>query len=73
MAIDLTTIQVIDSDTHVTEPPDLWTSRMPSKWGDDIPRVETHPVSGEQSWRLGDLWLSPVAKSAMAGWRDGDR
>jgi predicted TIM-barrel fold metal-dependent hydrolase len=70
MALDLKTIQVIDSDTHVTEPPDLWTLRMPAKWGDEIPRVEPHPASGEPCWRLGDLWLSPVAKSAMAGWRE---
>src|SRR3954451_19588165 len=25
-------IRVIDTDTHVTEPPDLWTSRVASKW-----------------------------------------
>ena len=33
-------VQIIDVDTHVTEPPDLWTSRMSSaKWGDKIPYV----------------------------------
>src|SRR5580693_5021365 len=27
-------IRVIDTDTHLVEPPDLWTSRMSSRWGD---------------------------------------
>jgi hypothetical protein len=27
-------IPVVDTDTHITEPPDLWTSRMSKqKWG----------------------------------------
>ena len=32
--------RVIDVDTHVTEPPDLWTSRVASKWKDRVPHVE---------------------------------
>ena len=36
-------IRVVDTDTHVTEPPDLWTSRVASKWKDDVPHVEVHP------------------------------
>jgi len=28
---------VIDVDTHVTEPPDLWTSRVPAKWHERVP------------------------------------
>jgi hypothetical protein len=34
------TTPLIDSDSHVVEPPDLWTSRLPSKWADDTPRPE---------------------------------
>lgn len=30
---------VIDCDTHVTEPPDLFTSRLPAKWQDQAPRI----------------------------------
>ncbi len=30
---------VIDSDTHVSEPPDLFLSRLPKKWQDKAPRV----------------------------------
>src|SRR5437899_448319 len=33
-------IRVIDTDTHLVEPPDLWTSRMSPKYGDLIPHVE---------------------------------
>jgi hypothetical protein len=31
-------IQVIDADTHLTEPHDLWTSRAPKQWADRVPR-----------------------------------
>lgn len=33
-------IKVIDVDTHLTEPGDLWTSRAPAKYRDQVPRVE---------------------------------
>src|SRR5580658_7064015 len=32
-------IKVIDSDTHLTEPADLWTSRAPKAFKDRVPRV----------------------------------
>ncbi|GDY59693.1 hypothetical protein SVIO_103160 [Streptomyces violaceusniger] len=32
-------IKIIDVDTHLTEPGDLWTSRAPSKYRDLVPRV----------------------------------
>ena len=35
--------KVIDVDTHVTEPPDVWTSRVSSKWGDLVPHVVRIP------------------------------
>ena len=31
---------IIDADTHVTETPDLWTSRAPASMRDRVPRVE---------------------------------
>ncbi len=41
--------RVVDIDTHVTEPGDVWTSRVSRKWGDRVPHVK----------RLGrtDVWL----------------
>jgi len=41
--------KVIDIDTHITEPPDLWTSRVASKWGDAIPHVERN-ANGSDFW-----------------------
>ncbi|MBW1885217.1 MAG: hypothetical protein JRJ58_16920, partial [Deltaproteobacteria bacterium] len=43
--------RAIDTDAHVTEPPDLWTSRLPAKWGDAIPRLEN--VEGRDVWIMG--------------------
>ena len=33
-------ITIVDTDTHLTEPGDLWTSRAPAKYKDLVPRVE---------------------------------
>ena len=30
---------VIDCDTHITEPGDVWTSRLPARWRDKGPRI----------------------------------
>ncbi len=57
---------VIDVDTHVTEPPDLWTSRLPSKWHDQVPRVER--IKNRDFWVInGKKGLAPGAIS-MAGY-----
>ena len=44
-------IKVIDIDTHSSEPEDLWTSRVSSKWGDRIP----HVVKAADSGASGDV------------------
>jgi len=31
---------IIDVDTHVSEQPDLWTSRVPASMKDRVPRLE---------------------------------
>ena len=43
---------IIDVDTHVTESPDLWTSRAPARMRDRVPRVET-AKDGRLSWVVG--------------------
>jgi len=63
-------LRVIDTDAHVTEPADLWTSRLPKKWEDQIPAVSRHPKTGVSHWRVGDKWLTPVGYYAPAGWRN---
>jgi predicted TIM-barrel fold metal-dependent hydrolase len=45
-------IPIIDVDTHLTEPPDLWTSRAPSKFKDRVPHVERATKGGITSTGL---------------------
>src|SRR3984893_6274644 len=63
-------IRVIDTDTHVTEPPDLWTSRVPRKMLDDVPHVELNPNTQHHHWRIQDHWLMAVGFYAVAGWKE---
>ncbi len=57
---------IVDADAHVNEPPDLWLERVPAKWRNRAPRVE----SGER----GDIWVFddgkekwPVGLTTVAG------
>jgi predicted TIM-barrel fold metal-dependent hydrolase len=43
-------IHVVDADTHLTEPHDLWTSRAPAKWRDRVPQVRD--VDGRAMWTI---------------------
>jgi predicted TIM-barrel fold metal-dependent hydrolase len=62
-------VRVIDTDSHVIEPADLWTSRIASKWGDAIPQVAVRPGgSGRARWRVGDAWLHLPGIFGVAGW-----
>jgi uncharacterized protein len=60
--------RLADVDSHVSEPPDLWVSRLPGKWADSMPRVSWN--SGEQAeyWYIGGVPVTASWKSAMAGW-----
>lgn len=63
---------IIDVDTHITEVPDVWTSRVPARLRDSVPRVETD-ASGKQWWWLGSDRLVPVGLTATAGTGDFKR
>lgn len=61
---------VIDVDTHITEPPDLFTSRLPAKWRDQAPVVRMSD-RGWEEWVVGNQSpITPVGHTATAGWRD---
>jgi predicted TIM-barrel fold metal-dependent hydrolase len=60
---------IIDSDSHLSEDPDLWLERMPKKWGDSVPKV-TDDAAGLPRWRVGDQFVTPVAQYAVAGWKE---
>jgi predicted TIM-barrel fold metal-dependent hydrolase len=57
--------KVIDVDTHVTEPRDVWTSRVASKWGDRVPHVVR--MGAIDMWMIGDQPILPAGITAMAG------
>lgn len=46
-------LKLIDSDTHYSEPYDLWTSRAPAAYRDRVPKVRKAP-DGRMFWFLKD-------------------
>jgi len=69
-AQDLTTVPIIDVDSHVAEPIDLWTSRVSRKWGDQVPSVVWDEDAGEHRWRVGSTLLAAVGEYCTAGWQE---
>ncbi len=66
---DVDSYQVIDADTHVIEPYDLWTSRLSvAKWGDLVPHVKWDGKLEEDAWFFGDTRVGAAAGPAQAGW-----
>jgi predicted TIM-barrel fold metal-dependent hydrolase len=45
-------IKIVDTDTHITEAPDLFTSRAPAAMKAKMPRIER--VDGTDKWFVGD-------------------
>src|ERR1700757_4116931 len=59
--------KIIDVDTHVTETPDLWTSRAPASMRDRVPHVVVGR-DGRQRWSMGQgSPLAHVGMTATAG------
>ena len=57
--------RVIDIDTHITEPADVWTSRLPKKWGDQVPHVKN--VNGADLWFIADKPVGMPGAYSAAG------
>ena len=57
---------IIDADSHVTEPADVWTARVPAKYREEVPRVVQ--LDGTDTWVIRDKVLTPVGVTAPAGW-----
>jgi predicted TIM-barrel fold metal-dependent hydrolase len=64
-----TSYRMIDVDTHVTEPADLWTSRVPARLRDQVPYIDTDR-KGRQAWYLQGQRIASVGFSAVAGWKE---
>ena len=61
---------VIDVDTHITEPPDLFSSRLPAKWRDQAPSIRMND-QGSEEWVVGNMKpITPVGHTATAGWKE---
>jgi predicted TIM-barrel fold metal-dependent hydrolase len=60
---------VIDADAHIAEPPDVFTTRVPRRYGSEVPRIVRNE-RGMDVWVMGDRPISLVATSAIAGWSD---
>ena len=43
-------VTIVDADTHLTEPHDLWTSRAPKGWEERVPQVKV--VDGAPMWTI---------------------
>jgi len=63
-------LQVIDADTHFTEPHDLWTSRAPEGLAERLPRVVD--LDGHPTWAVGTTTLGRAMASSVID-RDGNR
>lgn len=59
--------RIVDTDQHVIEPPDFWTSRMSKRWQAVAPRVVDYPKGG-QAWSFeGGVWMRPFGLESAAG------
>src|SRR5712692_9586991 len=59
-------LRVVDCDSHFTEPPDLWSSRAPAAFRDQMPVMKT--VDGVTGWFLdGRLWASTGGNTIRTG------
>jgi predicted TIM-barrel fold metal-dependent hydrolase len=57
--------RLVSVDDHLIEPPDLWTSRVPKRYGDKIPHVEK--LDGVDTWvYAGELYPTSML-NAVAG------
>ena len=69
--------RVVSTDSHITEPQDLWTSRIEPKYRDRCPRLMTN-APGYESHGAGEVWVcdgrggNTPAQGAQAGVRFED-
>ncbi len=57
--------RVVDIDTHVTEPADVWTARVSRKWGDRVPHVKR--IGRTDAWFIGDKAVHAPGVVSAAG------
>lgn len=63
-------VKIIDADTHLTEPHDLWVKRAPASLRDRVPQVKLH--QGQMCWVIdGDKNIGTGAHPSSAILKDG--
>jgi uncharacterized protein len=67
----LTGLKLIDSDTHFSEPPDLWTSRTQARFKDRVPQV-LEGDDGSKFWALDGEYLFPAGGISFVS-KDGNK
>jgi predicted TIM-barrel fold metal-dependent hydrolase len=67
-----TTFRIIDADTHLTEPHDLWTRRAPASVRERVPQVKM--LDGQMSWVIdGNQSIGTGAHPNSAILKDGSK
>ncbi len=64
-------LRVISADSHMTEPPDLWTARLDQQFRDRAPRVVEDKEKPGHFFRAPGITPFPVAGGFSAG-RSGE-
>jgi predicted TIM-barrel fold metal-dependent hydrolase len=67
----LTGIKVIDVDTHLTEPYDLWSARAPARWKDRVPQVKQ--IGGRPQWVIDGNTVMRFASPSSVVRTDGEK
>ena len=57
--------KIIDVDSHITEPPDIWTARTPKNRHKEFPHIER--IDGRDVWVADGLQISSPGFTSMAG------
>jgi uncharacterized protein len=66
------TIKIIDADTHLTEPHDMWIKRAPAKFRDRVPQVKM--LNGTRSWVIdGDKSIGTGAHPNSSVLKEGGK
>jgi predicted TIM-barrel fold metal-dependent hydrolase len=62
-------IKVIDVDTHLSEPYDLWTAHAPAKWQERVPQVKE--IDGKRQWVIDGNKVMRYANTSSVVRTDG--
>jgi uncharacterized protein len=64
----LSGVRFVDADAHFSEPPDLWSSRMPASSRVRVPTLKT--IGGESNWYLGDELFTSLGGNCVRRGRE---